>query len=288
MRVAAGSSEAAGRELAFVPAEAQRLGLSFTDVAGSFAKFAVAAKGTSLEGEGARKVFSSIATASAALKLSTDETNGALTAVQQMMSKGTVSSEELRGQLGERLPGAFNLAAKSMGVTTAQLGKMLEQGQVSAAEMLPKLAAELEKTFGPEAAKGAESLQGSINKFNDEIKSSAAIFGQSIAPAVQVVLKWVSQLARAFVNLVSYVEIFAIGTAAAFDKAIVYASALVNGDAFSSAGQARIKQQIANINQAAEESFRGLGKKIRCASADHGADRHDRSAKGGNGRTTPP
>ena len=42
-------------------------------------------------------------------------------ALAQMASKGTVQAEELRGQLGERLPGAFKIAAAAMGVTQAEL-----------------------------------------------------------------------------------------------------------------------------------------------------------------------
>lgn len=47
--------------------------------------------------------------------------------------------EELRGQLGERLYGAFNLASKAMGKTTQEMNKSLELGQITAKEMLPKL-----------------------------------------------------------------------------------------------------------------------------------------------------
>ena len=73
--------------------------------------------------------------------------SGALLAVSQMISKGTVQAEELRGQLGERLPGAFQIAARAMGVSTQELGKMLEQGKVVADDFLPKFAAELQKTY---------------------------------------------------------------------------------------------------------------------------------------------
>lgn len=45
----------------------------------------------------------------------------------------------MRGQLGERLFGAFNLAAKSMGMTTQEMNKALEQGQVLAKDLLPKI-----------------------------------------------------------------------------------------------------------------------------------------------------
>jgi len=70
-----------------------------------------------------------------------------------MMGKGKVQAEELRGQLGEALPGAFNLAAKAMGVTTSKLNEMLDKGQVLPEELLPKLASELLKTFRPRCRK---------------------------------------------------------------------------------------------------------------------------------------
>ena len=50
-----------------------------------------------------------------------------------MISKGKVQAEELRGQLGERLPSAFQLAAKAMGMTTAQLDKFMADGKLTAA-----------------------------------------------------------------------------------------------------------------------------------------------------------
>jgi hypothetical protein len=84
-----------------------------------------------------------------------------------MISKGTVSAEELRGQLGERLPGAFNLAAKAMGVTTAELGKMLENGEIMAGDLLPKLALELNKTFGDKITGNVDSLQASTNRLSN-------------------------------------------------------------------------------------------------------------------------
>ena len=79
-----------------------------------------------------------VSKAATTLGLSSSEADGALLAVSQMMSKGTVQAEELRGQLGERLPGAFQIAARAMGVSTSELGKMLEAGQVIAEDFLPQ------------------------------------------------------------------------------------------------------------------------------------------------------
>ncbi len=56
--------------------------------------------------------------------------NSALVATAQVFSKGKVSAEELRQQIGERLPGAFTIFADSMGISTRELDKLLEQGKV--------------------------------------------------------------------------------------------------------------------------------------------------------------
>ena len=47
-----------------------------------------------------------------------------------------------------------------MGVTTAQLDDMLKKGQVTAEDMLPKLAAVLKDEFGPAAEQAAQGAQG--------------------------------------------------------------------------------------------------------------------------------
>ena len=96
------------QELAYVTKMADQLGLQLGSTAKAYASFAAAAKGTTLEGKATRDVFEAVSKASAVMGLSAEQSSGALLALQQMVSKGTVQAEELRGQLGERL---FSLAA---------------------------------------------------------------------------------------------------------------------------------------------------------------------------------
>ncbi len=145
----------------------QRLGLQFDTTASSYMKFAAAARQTSLEGSGARQVFESVSKAAAVMGLSAEQSEGALLALQQMISKGTVSAEELRGQLGERLPGAFQVAARSMGVTTQELGRMLEQGRVLSEDFLPRFARQLEQELGGAAEKAGDRLEASANRMSN-------------------------------------------------------------------------------------------------------------------------
>ena len=176
--VVTGSSRAAADEFEFVKQKSNELGLELRSTATQYAQLVAASKDTNLQGQKTRDIFTGVAEAATALHLSSEQTEGALNALQQMISKGNVQAEELRGQLGERLPGAFQLAAQAMGVTTQELNKMLQQGQVTAEDLLPKLARQLHKTFGPQAAKASDNLSQSINRLYNtffEIESSGNV-----------------------------------------------------------------------------------------------------------------
>ncbi len=167
LKVGTGSAEAAARETQFLREESEKLGLQFATTSQQYAKLSAAAAGTALQGQATRDIFLGIAKASTVLELRADQTAGALLAIEQMISKGNVSAEELRGQLGERLPGAFQMAARAMGVTTQELGKMLVKGEVTATRLLPALAIELEKTFGAQAQEAAQGLGAKINRLDN-------------------------------------------------------------------------------------------------------------------------
>ena len=155
--------------MAFLRAESERLGLNFLETSKSYLQIAAAAKGTTLAGQGTRDIFTALAEASTVLQLSVDQTNGALRAIGQIMSKGKVQTEELRGQLGERLYGAFQLAARGMGITTAELDKMLEQGKVIADDFLPKFAAEIRKTFSEGVPEASKNARAELNRFHNAV-----------------------------------------------------------------------------------------------------------------------
>lgn len=142
-----GSAEAAAAEMNFARDVANRLGVDQIAAAKSYSGLMAAVKGTALEGEKSRQVFESVTRAMALAGKSSADTEGALLALQQMANKGIVQMEELRGQLGERLPGALKATADGLGITTAQLIKLVESGQMTADELLPALADGLNKLY---------------------------------------------------------------------------------------------------------------------------------------------
>ena len=168
--------------LAFVRKEVERLSLPLETSIKGFTQLTAAARGTSFEGAKTQRIFTAIAQASRVYNLTAEQTEGALLAVTQMISKGTVQAEELRGQLGERIPGTVQIFARAMGVSTAQLGKLLEGGKVGLDD-LSKFADQLAvETSGgvDEATKtAAASLQRLQNSFADLNRK----IGDAISPA---------------------------------------------------------------------------------------------------------
>jgi tape measure domain-containing protein len=174
-----GSAAGAKSSLAFLREEADRLGLEFYESADAFKSISAAAKQTALEGQPVRDIFVGIGEAASALGLSTEQTTGALRALEQMISKGNVQAEELRGQLGERLPGAFQLAARAMGVTTQELNKMLDNGEVLASDLLPKLAKALHEQYGQAALDAADDARQASNRFKTAWKDMQVVVADS-------------------------------------------------------------------------------------------------------------
>lgn len=145
----AGGARGAANEQAFLRAEAQRLGLVVQDQVSSFMNLAGATNGTVLAGQATRDIWLGLVEAGTALNRSSEQQQRAMEAVSQIASKGVVSMEELRGQLSEAIPGAMQIAARAMGMTTTQLGELVGEGKVASEDFLPKFAAQLRREFGP-------------------------------------------------------------------------------------------------------------------------------------------
>ncbi len=169
--------EAGKEQLEFVRQEANRLGLEMTSAANGYAQLAAAAKNLNISQEETQQVFSGVANAVAAMGLSADEANGVFLALSQIAGKGKVSMEELRQQLGERLTPAMSLAAKAMGVTTAELEKMVANG-ISAEKFLPKFGAAMQEAFAPTAAENVKTLTGQINLLTNRYNEFLLSVGQ--------------------------------------------------------------------------------------------------------------
>jgi len=205
-KAATGSSELAAQNMQFVREESDRLGMSFESTAESTSKFMASTRGTAIEGEKTRQVLNGVFEATTALKLSTEETNGILLAFSQMMGKGKISAEELN-QVGERLPGALDVMAKSMGMTTAEFRKAAEEGRILAVELMEKVGPALSSLYKDSAMEAASGPAAQINRLKNAIFELGAVIGagpmkavgdlagmfQLLASAAKAGLAWLNQ-----------------------------------------------------------------------------------------------
>lgn len=191
-----GSASAARQEMDYVRETADRLGQDVLTAAGAYSKLLAATKGTNVTLEESRTVFEGITAAATAYGLSQYELEGALMAVQQMISKGSVQAEELRGQLGERLPGAFQIAARAMGMSTQELSKALELGQVAADDFVRAFGAQLQAEFGGFASQTRTTATAISELENSMLALKEAVIAGGFQKALFTVLEALNRLAQ--------------------------------------------------------------------------------------------
>lgn len=166
--VTGGDVHKTGQEMQWVTAQAQRLGIGLNTMASEWSKFAVSAQASNMSMADARKIFTSVAEASRVLNLDTQSVDRVFVALTQMMGKGTIQMEELRQQLGEHLPSAFADMAKAVGVSTAQLIKMMQAGQVTS-DYLVKFADVLSQRYGGELPDAIHKTQAEMGRFETNL-----------------------------------------------------------------------------------------------------------------------
>lgn len=165
-----GSTAEYNVQMGFVTSLAERNAQDIGVLATQFNLVNTAAKGTKLEGKGVRDIFEGISDAGAFLHLTNDKIAHALYAVKDMMSKGTIQAEELKRQMGNALPGAVNIFANALGVSVTKLLDMSKHGELLSAEVLPKVAEYMKKTFGEGALNNINTMAGSMTNLTNEFK----------------------------------------------------------------------------------------------------------------------
>jgi tape measure domain-containing protein len=163
-------------EIGFLTHTADRLGVSLQDIQTPYVQFLASSKDNL---QTSRKIITSFLSMSSVFKLSAEQTKLVVKAIQQMSSKGRISAEELRGQLGDQLPGAVGLFAEAMGKSEAQFLKLMEQGKVSS-DVLSDVADLIQVKYAKSIEKSTQNLTAKINRFNNSWYRLKVSFGEAI------------------------------------------------------------------------------------------------------------
>ena len=181
---ASGGVEESAKNMDFLRQTIDKMGLPMKEAMEGFKTLDASIYGTGLSQQFARDMFENTAMATTVLGVSADKTQNAFLAIGQMASKGVVSMEELRGQLGDALPGAAAIAARAMKMDIPDFNKMVESGKLLSTDFLPKFAAELKNTFESKLPSATNSAQANFNRFRNSLLDLSIVFGEKLLPPI--------------------------------------------------------------------------------------------------------
>lgn len=164
------------RSLKFLSELTNKYGTDLIGTTEAFAKFKAAATPAGIAMAEQERIFSNISKAMASFGISGGEAALTMMAITQMMSKGKISSEELRRQLGERMPVAMQAMANAAGVSMSQLDKLLKEGKLRSAEIMGKFSDELAKLSGDTSTDNLESSLGRLKNSFTSLADSLHVY----------------------------------------------------------------------------------------------------------------
>jgi tape measure domain-containing protein len=215
-----------------------RLFIPVEQVTKSFAQLRVNTKQYGLSVEETKQILEGTILAVSSVGGSAQDVDGAMRAVVQILSKGSVQAEELRGQLGERFPGAVVKFAQANKLSFEELQQGLEQGQIGIKEFvtfakqnyedyaafsktlstapefagrrlqvaLEQISLEVGSLFGPMGAGIQDALTSAINGISDFVKENRVYIRQFISDFNSIV----GPVAKIFVQLLGVVAKFSV------------------------------------------------------------------------------
>jgi tape measure domain-containing protein len=161
-----GSSENASRSFAFIDGLADRFAVPLESVRQGFVRMYASMEPAGFGAAEIEGLFTGVSKAAATFGMSKDQVDRVTYALSQMASKGQIMAEELRGQLGDVLPGSFALFAEAAQMSIPEFTKAMEQGRFSGEAMravLNNVAILLNTKFASGAEGAAKTLQGALN-----------------------------------------------------------------------------------------------------------------------------
>ncbi|WP_236907062.1 tape measure protein [Cronobacter sakazakii] len=182
-----GSTEKAAKEFEYLKEQSNRLGLDLLKTSKDYTQFA-ASVGDKLPKDQMRSIFEGASEWGLVTGASADEQSRALKALNQIMAKGQVMSEELKGQLAEALPGSVGLFVKALNdmkgvtnLTEKDLFKLMEDGKLFSKDILPHVAKQMKEAArnGGALDKAMKSNRASWQRLQTSMQNAMFIFFNS-------------------------------------------------------------------------------------------------------------
>lgn len=193
LRTVSGDAQTTSENMRFLFATADRVGFSVADVGNSFARLSVAMQGAGFTNSEVQQGFTALTEASRNFGLASAETTGVIRAFEQSMSKGQFMAEEVRNQLGDRLPiamAALQAAVQRVDGRVVDLNKRFEEGSIDVQRYGVAFMEEIRRMSGGSDALALTStsmsaafgrLSTEFLRFTQELEKGG--FGQAVTSA---------------------------------------------------------------------------------------------------------
>lgn len=199
LKVATQDTGTFAKELLFVDNVQRAFGLNLETTRTGFTRLFASMAPTGFDSGSIEKLFTGISAATAALQLTPDKAERVIYAFEQMASKGQIMAEEVKGQLGDVLPGALSIFAKAAGMSVKEFSKAMEDGEFTGnrfREVFAKVSDELINRFGTGAQIAGKSLQGLINTVGGDFTRTLESFAPLADSAAQATLGPLSRMLK--------------------------------------------------------------------------------------------
>jgi tape measure domain-containing protein len=181
-----GSAAETDRSFAFLDNLADRFAVPLASIREGFARMYASMAPAGFGAEEIQNLFTGVSKAAATFGLSADKVDRVTYALSQMASKGQITAEELRGQLGDVLPGALALFAEAAQMDIPEFSKAMEDGAFRGKAMqqvLNNVGILLNRDFSQGAAGAAKTLRGALN----DMQNSVLRLYEAFEPLVNIV-----------------------------------------------------------------------------------------------------
>jgi len=213
LRLVIGDTEKYNKAQKFLQKTSKELAIPQNLITRQFTSLTASVTGAGKSVADAEEVFRAIASGIRGTGGSLEDMRAAMVATSQVFSKGKVSAEELRQQLGERLPGAFTLFADSMNLMPKDLDKALEQGKVTLddfmgfAEHLFDKYGENAKILADSPAAAGDRLTTAMTELKDNVGQLLQPIGSEFQDTFTKIVEAINPAIKSFVEFTNKLKI---------------------------------------------------------------------------------
>lgn len=215
LKMVSGTQQEYAANQSFVTEVSNKWGLEIKSLTQQYTQFYTASKGL-LSQDAIKKTFEGIAKAGAIMGLSLEKQSAAFYAIDQMMSKGTVTAEELKKQLGNAMPGAIKAAAmaymdlhpriKDIQEAEKALYAGMKKGAIDSATYVPLIVQNFQKLYGIENIDKVDTLIAAQNRLQNSWTNLVRSLNESNTGAITTIFTKLTKSANGFLMILTRIN----------------------------------------------------------------------------------